>query len=156
MKTRLCAIGLAVAVFAGAANAGASSTAHRLVAGSVQNFSAAVEAPTWTFTCDTKTTAWSFRIDGVQVMDSRAHPWKDIVNGIRGPWHVGMFAGLDGGPVPFNASATLHQNGTDGLFRGAANGTDPNIATWCQSGASLTAFAFSGGEQPLLLDATLS
>jgi hypothetical protein len=60
-----------------------------------------------------------------------------------------------GGPI-FNASATLIQNRTNGLFRAKVIGRAPNIANWCFSGAALTAFAFSGHEQPLLLDATLS
>lgn len=160
MKSRVLGIGLVIAALSGGVavlatgvSASASGTTHRLVAGSVQNFSAAFEAATWTFTCDTTTTAWTFAIDNVQVMDSHVHPWDDAVNGTRGPWHVGMFTG--GGPV-FNVVATLHQNRTNGLFRAQATGHDPNITTWCQSHATLTAFAFSGHEQPLLLDATLS
>jgi hypothetical protein len=164
MKHRLIGLGLAIALLSGGAamvvangaTAGASGTTHRLVQSSVQNFSAAFEAPKWTFTCDTQTTAWSFRIDDVQVMDSHVHPWRDFANGIKGPWHVGVFSTTDPDENLFSASATMQQNATNGLFVGKAHGTDPTMANWCVTGGGLTAFAFSGNEQPLLLDGSLS
>jgi len=162
MNRRLLGIGLAVVAFGGGAavfmtgaTANASGTAHTLVAASVKNYSAAVESPTWTFTCDTQTGAWTFHIDNVQVMDSHAHPWIGD-NGTRGPWHVGMFTNTG---VIFNASATLQQNRINGLFNGQASGTSSDITSWCRSGAGLSAFAFSRrthDEQSLLIDATLS
>ena len=84
MKRQLLGIGVTVAVLCGGAavlvsgaTASASGTTHRLVAGSVQNFSAAFEAPTWTFTCDTvpwavpPPFAWLY----ITVRPTRLAPW---------------------------------------------------------------------------------
>jgi hypothetical protein len=131
--------------------AGAAGTTHAVTGSSKANYSSAVERPTWSFSCDSATGKWSLAIDDVQVIDSAGHTW----DGTQGPWSVGAFATTAPGPVPFNASAPLHQNDTNGLFEAGAGGHSANAARWCRTGASVTVYAFSGSTQPLLLDGTL-
>ncbi len=149
----LATAGSVVVATAGSANAGtmAAGTTHSVTQGSKMNYSTAVERPSWSFTCDSASHKWSFAINDVQVFDSTGETW----GGTEGPWSIGVWSSPGAGPVPFNASAKLHQNSTNGLFEASATGTSSNAATWCQSGASVTVDAFSGSAQPLLLDGTL-
>lgn len=141
---------LSLAATAGLAGAAGTSTTHAVTANSKANYSSAVEAPRWSFSCDSATQKWTFVINDVQIIDS-GHTW----NGTQGPWSVGVWATTSAGPVPFNGSATLHQNKTNGLFTGRASGTSTNAGKWCQTGASVTVDAWSGNDEPLLLDGTL-
>lgn len=142
--------GLSLVATAGLAGAAGTSTAHAVTPSSKANYSSAVEAPVWSFSCDSATHEWTFVINDVQIIDA-GHTW----NGTQGPWSVGVWATTSAGPVPFNGSATLHQNNTNGLFKGRASGTSANAATWCRTGASVTVDAWSGNDEPLLLDGTL-
>lgn len=147
---------LAVALIVTAGTAGAASvakapTTHAVTQSSKANYSSAVERPTWSFSCDSATHAWRFSIDDVQVIDSTGRTW----GGTEGPWSVGFFATRGAGAVPFSSTATLQQNTTNGLFTATASGTSSAAGRWCQKGASVTVEAFSGAEQPLLLDGTL-
>ena len=97
----LLATGLSLAATAGLAGAAAgTSTTHAVTASSKANYSSAVEAPTWSFSCDSATGAWTFVINDVQVFDA-GHTW----DGTQGPWSVGVWATVAAGPVPFNGSA---------------------------------------------------
>ncbi len=130
----------------------AAATSHQVSHASQQNYSTAVEKPAWSFACDSASKSWTFTINEVQVFDATGHTW----NRSQGPWSVGVFASTKAGPVPFSTSATLHQNQRDGLFTAHTSGHASNAATWCQAGASVTVYAFSGHAQPLLLDGTLT
>ncbi len=147
----MLAISASLLATAGLAGAAASSTSHAVTPSSQTNYSSAVEAPSWSFSCDSATHKWNFTINDVQIIDA-GHTW----NGTEGPWSVHVWAAVGAGPVPFNGSATLHQNKTNGLFTGTASGTSANAGKWCQTGASVTVDAFSGNDEALLLDGTLS
>ncbi len=142
---------VATAGMAGATSAAATGTTHSVTQSSKGDYSSAVERPIWSFSCNPASHKWSFAIDDVQVIDSTGHTW----GGTEGPWSIGLFATTGAGPVPFNASAILHQNTTNGLFKASVTGSSSTAAAWCQRGASVTVDAFSGSEQPLLLDGTL-
>jgi hypothetical protein len=133
------------------AGAAGSGTSHAVTPSSQANYSSAVEKPIWSFSCDSASHKWTFTIDDVQVMDASGHTW----GGMQGPWSVGIFSQKSAGAVPFNARAHLHQNTTNGLFTGTVSGSSADAGQWCQSGASVTVDAFSGSQEPLLLDGTL-
>jgi hypothetical protein len=149
----LLATGLSLAATAGiAAASGTASTTHAVTQSSKANYSGAVEKPTWSFSCDSATGSYTFTINNVQIIDAAGHTW----GGTQGPWSVDVWATPSAGPVPFNATAKLFQNKTNGLYLAVAKGTSKNAKVWCGTGSSVTVTAFSGQNQPLLLDGTLS
>ena len=145
-------LGLATLGTAGLAAGAAASGAHAVTTASKSNYSSAVERPTWNLSCNSSTKTFTFTINNVQVIDASGKPW----NHNNGPWTVTFWAATQAGPVPFSRYATLHQNTTNGLFTGKVSATAKNAATWCQTGASVSVVGFSGGDEPLLLDGTLS
>jgi hypothetical protein len=130
----------------------AAGTVHSVTPASKANYSTAVEQPVWSLSCDSASGRWTFTINEVQIIDASKHTWNDS----EGPWHLTIFATTPPGPVPFSTIVTLHQNGTNGLYTVSKSATSTDAATWCQTGASITVTAFSGSDQPLLLDGTLN
>ena len=150
------AVGLAtIAAVGQASGAAASGTSHAVTAASKSNFSSAMEHPSWSFSCNSATKTWRFAINGVQVIDAASKPWNQN-NRVTGPWRINVFASTTAGPIPFSRVAKLGQNTTNGLFTATVASTAANAATWCQTGTSVSVVGFSGSDEPLLLDGTLS